>query len=112
MKKERHLPTHGGDETWIKVVHPDSLLGHSPELLTQRIGKLGNEEPTEDGSDCPEHSDVDDALDVLLDHVAHHVWVLHHARHLVELHLFLEVTCLRSAEEGFPLLYRIFREEV
>ena len=42
-----YLPTHGADETWVKVEQPDSLLSHSPELLAERERKLGNAEATE-----------------------------------------------------------------
>lgn len=104
-KEER--PAHGTDVTWIKVHKSYSLLRHRLEFSPERERHFSDNETTENGTDSVENSDVENALNVLLEHVAHHVWVRHHRSHLVELHLLLEIACLRGAEVGFSLFERL-----
>lgn len=100
---EEERPAHCTDVTWIKVHKSYSLLGHRLELSPERERHFGDNETAENGTNSVENSDIKNALNVLLEHVAHHVWVRHHGSHLVELHLLLEVSCLGSAEIGFSL---------
>lgn len=61
---------------------------------------MGRDESTEDFSDHSEHRHVDDSLDVLLEHAAHHVGVLHKVHLVLRLDLLVEVALLLVAVES------------
>ena len=100
-----HLPTHGAHETWIQVEESNSLLSHSSEFLAEWEWQLSNAKSAENGSDCLEHNHIYNTLNILLNHVTHHVWVLHHLSHLIKDHLLMEISALWGAKVGLSLLH-------
>jgi len=53
-------------------------LSHCLELLTKWEWHLSDNETTEDGANGLENGNIENTLNVLLDHVSHHIWVVHH----------------------------------
>ena len=75
---EKEGPAHGRNVSRVKCVDHQALLEHLLEFVTKREGYLRSDETLEHATDASEHDDMDDTLNVLLEHIVHHVGVLHH----------------------------------
>jgi len=97
-----NLPTHAAHKTGVKVEKSDALLGHAFELLAKWERQLSNNKSTKDWANSWEKHNVKDALDILLNHVCHHIGVLEH-RHLIKHHFLRQVAGFSSAKVSFAL---------
>ena len=71
---EQEGPGHGGDVSWVESLHNQTLLQHRFELVAEGEGHLSRDKALENATDSLEHEHVNDTVQVLLDHVVHHVW--------------------------------------
>ena len=66
----------------------------------------------EDGADGLEDHYIEHALNILFDHVADHVGIGHHLRHLIKLNLLFKIPSFFCAEVRFSLFDAMLRQKV
>lgn len=109
---EEEAPTHGRDVGGIQAEQVDTLLSHLLELLPQGERHLCNDETLEYRANGLEDHDIQHTLNILLDHVADHVGICHHLRHLIELDFLLKVASVFCAKVRLALFDTLLGQEV
>ena len=85
-------------------MHLQALLQHLLEFVAKRERYLCCDETLEYATDASEHDDVDDTLNVLLQHLVHHVRVVHHVHRVGRLDLSVQIAGVFGTEERLAIL--------
>ena len=96
---QQESPRHGGDISWVERLHSETLLEHGLEFVAERERHLCRDKTLENATNSLEHKHVDDTVQVLFDHVVHHVWVLHHVHWVRCSDLSIKIAITFLAEE-------------